>query len=88
MKVKVILKKLKVFGKEIFNILTDIAVPLLAILCAIAEVCQLPASVLLALKKAERWCFFACGTRDEVESIMGIIEGVVDEAIEESKEIQ
>lgn len=81
MNAKIVVKKLKLFVKEIFNIVTNVAVPMIAVLCAIAEVFQLPASVILALKKAERWCFFACGTRDEVEAIVEIVEGVVDEAV-------
>lgn len=85
MKAKIVLKKLRIFIKELFNLLTDCAVPLLSVLCALAEVFQFPASAILALKKAERWCFFACGTRDEIEAIVNIIDGVVDEAVDENK---
>jgi len=88
MKAKVIMSKLKVFVKELFNILTNCAVPVLAALCALAEIIQLPAAVILALKKAERWCFFAYGTRDEIEAIVNIIEGVVDEAIDDAQNKQ
>lgn len=85
MKAKIVLRKLRVFVKELFNLLTDCAVPLLSVLCALASVLQFPAKAILALKKAERWCYFACGTRDEIETIVNIIDGVVDEAAEENK---
>jgi hypothetical protein len=87
-KAKIIVKKLKVFVRELFNILTNCAVPILAALCALFEILQLPASAILALKKAERWCFFACGTRTEVEAIVGIVAGIVDEATEETEQTE
>lgn len=77
---KKVWKKIKCAVKEIFNLLTNLCTPVMSALCVLAEALQLPTSVISALKKAEYWCWKACGTKDSIDKF---IESV-DDAIEKT----
>lgn len=70
-------KKFKMFWRELGNILTNIACPFLAILVAISEIFGLPANFIQSIKKAEYWCWNACGTKDKIDEIVDAIDQVV-----------
>lgn len=60
-------ERLKLIGKEILNIITNIVVPLWGAVMIIAEVIGLPANVLEILKKVEYVLFYFKGTKDDIE---------------------
>lgn len=61
------IERLKLIGKEILNIITNIVVPLWGVVMIIAEVFGLPANVLDILKKIEYVLFHLAGTKDDIE---------------------
>lgn len=61
--------KLKIFFKELANIVTNLACPLLALVIAIMELCQAPAAWIAAVKKAEYYCWEAFGTKNDIDNI-------------------
>lgn len=74
---------IKLVGKELFNALTNLLCPILSIVCAFAELIQLPDSAIQALKKAEYWCFFVSGTKKSVDGLVNTIDkSLEDETIE------
>lgn len=76
-------EKLKIFGKELFNALTNLLCPILSIICAFAELVHLPDSVIQGLKKAEYWCFFVSGTKESIDKLANTIDkSIEDETIE------
>lgn len=77
-KLKTAWKKIKCAAKEVLNIFTNLFCPVLALVCALAEVCQLPTSVIKALKKAEHWCWNACGTVDDIENFIEEVDKVIE----------
>lgn len=66
--------KIKLFWKEVGNLLTNVLCPLLGILIAISEVIGLPISWIQSLKKAEYWCWNACGTKEDIDKIVDVID--------------
>lgn len=62
------IERLKLIGKEILNIITNIIVPLWGVVMLIAEVFGLPANVLDILKKIEYVLFHLAGTKDDIEN--------------------
>ena len=60
-------ERLKIIGKEILNIITNIIIPLWGVVMLIAEVFGLPANVLEVLKKIEYVLFHLSGTRKDIE---------------------
>lgn len=60
-------ERLKIIGKEILNIITNIVIPLWGVVMLIAEVFGLPANVLEVLKKIEYVLFHLSGTRKDIE---------------------
>ena len=82
-KMKKVWEKIKCFIKEIGNVLTDILCPICSIVAAAMEVGQLPASWIKAVKKVEYWLFYACGTKDVIDQIVGTIDIAVQNKTEE-----
>ena len=64
----------KLAARETANILTDVLVPVMAVLCAMAEALGLPPRVVLALKRAENALFAAGGTADIVNDYVARLE--------------
>ena len=60
-------ERLKIIGKEILNVITNIIIPLWGIVMLLAEVFGLPANVLEVLKKIEYVLFHLSGTRKDIE---------------------
>ena len=75
-------KKLKAFWFELGNLLTNIACPFLSIAAALLEVANAPVSWIQGVKKAEYWCWNACGTKEKIDDIVEKLDDVVD-AIDE-----
>ena len=75
---KNIWKKFVVFWKELGNVLTNILCPIMSIVAAAAELLQLPTSVIQAIKKAEYWCWYACGTKKTLDEMIDKIDDIVD----------
>ena len=78
-------KKFVIFWKELGNMLTNILCPIMSILAATAEMLQLPTSVIQAIKKAEYWCWYACGTKDTLDQMVDKIDEVVDKQNDSSE---
>ena len=74
-------EKFKIFWKELGNVLTNLLCPVMSILCAGAELLQLPTSVIQTLKKIEVWLFFACGTQKSLNAL----EDITDKALADDK---
>ena len=93
--------KFKIFWRELGNFLTNLLCPILSILCSAAELLHLPDSVIKALKKAEHWAFYACGTKEIIDSLVDStdkrledgeldkeeVKDTISEAVEVGKEI-
>lgn len=60
-------ERLKLIGKEIVNILTNIVIPVWGIVMVLAEIFGLPASALEVLKKIEYALFAIAGTKGDIE---------------------
>lgn len=75
-------KKFKTFWKEIGNLLTNVACPFLSIAAAILEIFNAPISWIQGVKKAEYWCWNACGTKKVIDEI--IVQ--VDKAVIDTEE--
>lgn len=71
-------KKFKTFWKEIGNLLTNVACPILAMVSAILEIFNAPVSWIQGVKKAEYWCWYACGTKDEIDKIVDAVDEIVE----------
>ena len=72
-------KKFKIFWVEIGNILTNILCPVIAVVAAGMELCQLPASWIQAVKKVEYWCWYACGTKEKLDKIVDKVDEILEE---------
>ena len=59
--------RVKLIGKEILNIITNILIPLWGVVMLVAEVFGLPANVLEVLKKIEYVLFHLAGTKPDIE---------------------
>lgn len=70
--------KIKLFWKEVGNLLTNVLCPLLGILTAIFEVVGAPINWIQSLKKAEYWCWNACGTKEDIDSIIDAADEIVE----------
>jgi hypothetical protein len=73
-------QKFKIFWLEIGNILTNIACPVLSILAALFEVLGVPVSWIQSIKKAEYWCWQACGTKSKIDNIIDIADEIIEGA--------
>lgn len=71
-------KKFKIFWKELGNILTNFACPFLAIVASLLEVFGAPISWAQAVKKAEYYCWQACGTKKELDKIVDVVDEIVE----------
>ena len=65
-----ILKRVKLFLKEVMNVLTDVLVPLVALIIAILELLPVPFIWIRVLKQAEHILFKAFGTLEDIEEII------------------
>lgn len=74
--------KIKIFFKELLNIATNVACPILSALCAIAELCQLPGTVIEGIKKVEYKAFEVCGTAKQIAEY---VENTEQQIIENMK---
>lgn len=71
--------KFKLFWKELGNTITNFLCPLISLLIAIMELCQLPNSWIQMMKKAEYWAWFASGTKEKIDAL---IEEIEEEAMD------
>lgn len=69
-------KKFKTFWREIGNLLTNVACPFLSIASALLELGGAPVSWIQAVKKAEYWCWNACGTKEDIDKIIDTIDKI------------
>lgn len=72
-------KKFKAFWKELGNLLTNIACPFLSVGVAILEIFGAPSSWIKNVKKAEYWCWQACGTKEIIDDIVEVIDENIGE---------
>ena len=72
-------KKFKIFWVEIGNILTNILCPVVAVVAAGMELCQLPTSWIQVVKKIEYWCWYACGTKEKLDKIVDKVDEILEE---------
>lgn len=88
-------KKFKAFWKELGNLVTNVACPLLSIVAAILEIFNAPASWIQGVKKAEHWCWNLYGTKEDIDKIVDGIDNAIgllgsvdkqEEVKEEAKE--
>lgn len=61
------IERVKLIGKEIVNILTNIVIPVWGIVMVLAEIFGLPKNALEILKKIEYALFAICGTKEDIE---------------------
>ena len=76
-------KKFKCAFKEVLNLLTNLLTPFVSALCLLAELLQLPTGVIQGLKKAEYWCWNACGTSKHIDQFVEQVDDMVDMTFEE-----
>lgn len=76
-------KKIKCAVKETFNFLTNLICPVLAALCILAELFNLPTAWIKGLKKAEYWCWQVAGTKDIIEDFVEQVEDAVEKTSKE-----
>ena len=77
-------KKLKCVVKEIFNFLTNLICPVLSLVCALMEAFNLPTKAIQAVKKAEYWCWYAAGTKDDIDHFLENVEDALIKTEENS----
>lgn len=65
--------------REVANVLTDVLVPVMAVLCAMAEALGLPPRTVLWLKRAENALFSVCGTAQIVNDYVARLEAAKGE---------
>ena len=73
------MKKLKLFVREIGNFLTNLLCPVISAITAGMELCQFPVKWISCMKKAEYWCWKACGTKEVIEKIIDKVDDVIEE---------
>lgn len=73
-------KKIKCAVKEFFNLITNLACPIIAALCILFEIFNLPTSWIKGLKKAEYWCWQVAGTKEVIDNFIDDIEEAVSNA--------
>lgn len=78
-------EKFKIFWKELGNILTNLACPLLAIVTSLLELFGAPISWINGVKKAEYWCWNACGTKKEIDKIVEGVDKIISGDRNDSK---
>lgn len=76
-------KKFKTFWKEIGNLLTNVACPFLSIANALLELFGAPITWIQMVKKAEYWCWQACGTKEEIDRIVEGVDEIISDANQE-----
>lgn len=79
-------KKIKCATREFFNILTNLICPVLAAVCLVMELFQLPTKAIEFVKKLEHWCWNASGTQDVIKNFVDQVD-VAIEKTEENSEI-
>lgn len=77
------MKKFKCFWKELGNVLTNVLVPVVAMVAAIMELLQLPTAWIQGVKKVEYWLWEACGTKKEIDKFIEKVEVMLDDVLEE-----
>ena len=63
------MKKLKIFFKELANIVTNLLTPAAALIVAIMELCQAPAAWIKAVKKIEYFLWELFGTKGDIDKL-------------------
>lgn len=86
MKQKTGWKKIKCVFKEFLNLLTNLITPFMSALCLLAELLQLPTSLIQALKKAEYWCWNACGTSKHIDQFIEEVDNMIDSTFDNKEE--
>lgn len=64
---KKVLKRISFFLKELLNIITDILVPLAALISAILQILPVPLKWVHFFKRVENWLYYAKGTGDKIK---------------------
>ena len=64
------LKRVKLFIREIGNLLANVLVPLVSLLILIVDLFPVPTAIIAWMKKIEYWLFFASGTADKIDKIL------------------
>lgn len=64
---KKVLKRVSLFLGEILNILTNVLVPLAALVAAILELLPVPLKWVKIAKNVEHWLYYARGTGDKIK---------------------
>ena len=70
-------EKFKMFWREIGNMFTNILCPLLSAITALLEIFGAPSAWIQGIKKAEHWCWNACGTKEEIDKIVESVDEIV-----------
>lgn len=76
-------KKIKCAVKEVFNFLTNLVCPVMAALCLVAELLNLPTAWIKVLKTVEYWCWNVAGTKEIIENFVDQVEDAVKQTTEE-----
>lgn len=71
---KKVLKRVSFFLKEVLNIITDILVPLVALVAAILQLLPVPLKWIHVVKRIENWLYYAKGTGDKIKEEVDKIE--------------
>lgn len=77
-------KKFKTFWFELGNLFTNALCPFLSAIAAILELFNAPTGWTQNVKKAEYWCWNACGTKEKIDNIVEQIDDIVGDDIDES----
>lgn len=64
---KKVLKRISFFLREVLNILSDILVPLAALVAAILQLLPVPLKWVYIAKQVENWLYYAKGTGDKIK---------------------
>lgn len=78
-------EKIKIVLREIGNIATNVACPLISILIVICQTLDVPIGVISALKKAEYWCFYASATLEKIKEATEKIDEIIPKEEGENK---
>ena len=71
---KKVLKRISFFLEELLNIVTDILVPLAALIAAILQLLPVPLKWVHVVKQIENWLYYAKGTGDKIKEEVDKIE--------------
>lgn len=79
--------KIKLFMREMLNLLTNLFCPVVSAICALMELFQLPTSAINAVKNVEHWFWNIAGTKDKIEEIIDKVDDAVEKTDSEHQEL-